>query len=332
MNDASRRDISFPWNGLTLAGTLHLPPGDDLHPLVVMMQGSGPANRDCDDYFPPIRDAFLSRGIATYSFDKPGCGESTGDWRDHAIGERSDQVEAAIEALGALEDVDGTSIGVWGQSQGGWMAQMIAARRPDLPFAIANSGPSIGVERQDRYGCEHMMRSEGHTEDEIEQALKFITRLHEAAREGVEYATIEAELLADARGEPWYGYATVDDEADWRSGCRFVTEGYEPIEALTRIRGPFLAVYGGRDVLGPAWQSARDTGDALAEAGNRDATVVVFPDGDHRIGSTGGGFVPGYLDLLADWIAVRAAAESDDRPSPVAHGTSNRVGRVTGSG
>ena len=303
---ATHLNLTFAWRGLTLAGTLHVPAVPGSRPAVVMMQGSGPADRDSDGYFIPIREAFTARGIATYSFDKPGCRESTGDWRDYALEDRADQVIAALDMLRRHPALDAERIGVWGQSQGGWMAQILAARLPELPFAIANSGPSIGVAEQDLYGCEHEMRSLGHSEDDIEAALAFMRRLHDEARRNSDFASIERDLLASARNHPWYGYADVEDAADWRFGCKIVIEGYEPRVSLERIRCPFLAIYGGRDVLVPAWRSAEETGRALEEAGNGDAAVVVFAAGDHRIrDASGEGFVPGYLDLLADWVTHR---------------------------
>jgi pimeloyl-ACP methyl ester carboxylesterase len=76
--------------------------------------------------------------------------------------------------------------------------------------------------------------------------------------------------------------------------------------ALERIRIPFMAICGGQDVLVPAWRCAQETGDALERARNPDATVVVFPGGDHRMqDATTGGFVDGYLELLCDWIVRR---------------------------
>lgn len=312
--EAKHLDLTFQWRGLTLAGTLNLPQAAGPSPAVVMMQGSGPADRDCDGYFIPIREAFLMRGIATFAFDKPGCGASTGDWRDYALEDRADQVVGALETLQRHRALDSGRIGVWGQSQGGWMAQILAARRTRLPFAIANSGPSIGVVEQDLYGCEHEMRARGHSQDDIDAALAFVTRLHDEARRGSDFATIEADFLASAREEPWYGYAQVEDEADWRFSCKLVDEGYEPRMTLRRIRCPFLAIYGGRDVLVPAWRGAEDTGRGLEEAGNRDAMVVVFAAGDHRIrDASGEGFAPGYLDLLGDW-ARRQSFPGRDSP------------------
>ena len=304
-------EIEFAWRGLTLAGTLHLPGGAGPHPATVMMQGSGPADRASDGYFPPIRNAFLDQSMATFSFDKPGCGASTGDWRDYGLFDRADQVSAALAVIRARPDVDADRVGVWGQSQGGWMAQILASRPLGLAFAIANSGPSIGVVEQDLYGCEHSMRAEGHSEPDIEHALRFIAELHEAAQLGRSYADIAGTVEA-ARSESWYGYAEVEDEADWRFGRILVQEDYQPMESLRQIACPFLAIYGGSDVLVPAWRSAENTGHALAAAELEDGTVVVFPSGDHRIRG-GGEFVPGYLSLLSTWAAERVAVRSRRR-------------------
>jgi len=273
-----------------------------------MLQGSGAADRDSDGYFPPIRDTFLSRGIAVYSFDKPGIGASSGDWRHYALAGRTNQALAAIALLRGHDDIDPRRVGVWGHSQGGWLVQMIAARLPDLAFAIANSGCAIGVEEQDRYGCEHTMRAEGKSEEQIERALAFINAVHAAALRGDDYASVERHLLEPSRSEPWYGYLAVDDAEDWGGISRFVTERYEPAEALAQAHCPFLALFGALDVLVPAWESAMIYAQALREAGNRDATIVVFPQGNHRIlVAETGAFATGYLDLLADWTAKRVA-------------------------
>lgn len=295
--------IAFKWNDIDLVGALHLPDLDSPSPVVVMIQGSGPSDRTSNGYFPPIRDAFLAAGVGTFAFDKPGCGDSSGDWRDHGLLARADQVRAAINTLRRHTSVQTESIGVWGQSQGGWLVQMLAAQLSNLPFAIANSGPSIDLPSQDLYGCEHSMRASGHTEAHIQLALSFVADIHGAARDGLSYEDVEAQLLASARTQPWYSYMTIDDETDWQLVIRFTTDEYSPLEAIRQISCPFLAVYGGRDVLLPAWQSARETGHALQRAGNADSAVVVFPEGDHRIKHTNGTFVSGYLDLLTDWTA-----------------------------
>lgn len=296
-------DIDVPWRGETLAGTLHRP-DDWSGPIVLMMQGSGPSDRDADGYFVPIRRAFLGRGIATYSFDKPGCGVSTGDWRRHALFDRANQAAAVLGALADRTDVDAGALGVWGHSQGGWLAQIVGAEHPDLAFAIANSGPSIGVEQQDLYGCEHTLRSTGHDDTSVAAALAHMAAIHAAARRRVTYDEVEATLLAPARANDWVSYFDVDDEHDWAEVLAFAAEEYDPVATIRRVRCPFLAVFGALDVLVPAWRSARETGEALVEC--PDATVIVFPKADHRIQIAGPlDFSPGYLALLGQWAADR---------------------------
>lgn len=299
-----QRELSFEWNGLQLAGTLHLPEQLPPYPEVLMLQGSGPEDRDSDGYFGPIRNAFLSRGLATFSFDKPGVGASTGDWHDFDLAARADQAVAALNLLRAQEDIDPQRVGVWGHSQGGWLVQMLAARLPDLAFAVANSGPAIGVEGQNLAGCEHTLRARGKSEAEIAAALEFLRALHEAGQRGDDFSTVEARLLQPARDQPWYGYFPLEDPADWRIVSRLIQEAYEPLEALERAGCPFLAIFGALDRLVPSWESAELTGRALGRAGNGDTCVVVFPTGDHRIQEAGtDDFVTGYLDLLGGWAA-----------------------------
>jgi len=305
VTDAQARELSFVWEGLELAGTLRLPAGPGPHAAVLMMQGSGPADRENDGYFAEIREAFLPRSIATFSFDKPGCGASAGDWRDYGLLARGDQAEAAVLLLRAQPEVDSTRVGVWGQSQGGWLAQIVASRPLQLAFAIANSGPSIGVIEQNLFGCEHSMRAAGHPEADIRSAVEFIEILHDAARRDTPYAEI-AELVSAVESQPWYGYTEVEDEADWGFGKLLVNEDYDPLPALRSVQCPFLAIFGGRDVLVPAWRGATDCGRALLDSGVADSAVIVFPAGDHRIRDAATDeFVAGYLDTLGDWAARR---------------------------
>lgn len=308
MLELTEQELDFAWSGLTLAGVLHLPSGESPHPAVLMLQGSGAADRDCGGYFVRIRQAFLARQIATFAFDKPGCGASAGDRRNYGLEGRADQATAALEALRGHSAVDAERVGIWGQSQGGWLVQLLASRLPDLSFAIANSGPSINVQEQDLYGCEHTMRSQGHPEHTIEESLAFVREVHEAAERGTDYATVNTRILRQARDKPWYAsYLTIDDAEDWHHFRLMVEDQYEPRDALTQIRCPFLAIYGGLDLLVPAWKSAEESGCALQRAETTDASVVIFPDGDHRIQDPRTGeFVAGYLDHLGDWTAQRA--------------------------
>lgn len=300
--------LSFDWNGLKLAGSLHLPSGAGPHPTVLMSQGSGPADRDSGGYFEPIRQAFIDRDVATFAFDKPGCGESSGDWRHYALEGRAEQVLAALEVVRHHPTVDGERVGIWGHSQGGWLVQMLAGRRHALAFAIASSAPTIGVEEQILYDCEQTIRTQGYADQEIRDALTLTRALHEAATKDTDYESISRQLLGPASLRSWFeGYPSIDGERDWQHVKLLIGEPHQPMSDLRRITCPFLAVYGGLDTLLPPWQGVEESGRSLAAAESTDTAVVVFPLGDHRLqNAETKEFVHGYLDLLGDWTAKRA--------------------------
>ncbi|MCO5176204.1 MAG: alpha/beta hydrolase [Thermomicrobiales bacterium] len=297
------QSLSFSWRDLSLVGTLHLPEGDEPHPAIVMLQGSGESDRDSYGYFPPIRDALLRRGIAVYSFDKPGIGESNGDWRGYALYDRADQGMAAIEAVRGADGIDSQCVGVWGHSQGGWIVQILAADHPELPFAVASAGPGIDVTAQDLYGCEQLLRKAGLSDDEIQRSLAEFEAVHHAAMRGDDFTTVQ-QMLQGAKDELWYQYLPIEDAEFWQMMVAFTQEAYDPPATLARIQGPFLAVFGSLDPLLPARESARICSEALDAAGNANGTVALFSGANHRllIEETGE-FAGGYLDLLGAWVA-----------------------------
>src|SRR5207302_7337880 len=133
---------------------------------------------------------------------------------------------------------------------------------------------------------------------DIARAIEFMRAIHVAAERQDDYATVSRTLLDAARGQPWASYLTFDEADDWGLVLLFFAEAYIPVEALSRIRCPFLSVFGGLDVLLPAHKNAEIVGHALHAAGNPDVTIAIFPRGNHRMLVPGTNeFVAGYLDL-----------------------------------
>ena len=227
---------------------------------------------------------------------------------DEPLEARAEQLATALELVRNHPAITDERVGIWGHSQGGWLVQKLAGRRHPLAFAIANSGPTIGVKEQILYNCEQTIRNHGYDQQEIRDALTLTRALAQAAAEGADFESISGQLLKPASLQSWYdSYPTIDDASDWHHTKLLMGERHEPLSDLERITCPFLAVYGGLDTLLPPWQGAEESGRALAAAESRDVTVVVFPLGDHRIQDPDTkDFVDGYLNLLGGWIADRA--------------------------
>jgi len=295
------KEMRIQHGDATLVGTLHLPDGDGPLPAIIMLQGSGATNRDAEGYFLPIRETFLGRGVAVLSWDKPGIGASTGDWRTRTLHDRADEALTAIEWLSEQQEIDPARVGIWGHSQGGWVGPLATSQSSKVAFLIINSGPGVGPHEQDFFGVEHTLRRDGATEEEIEQALAFMEALHDASNRQLPYAETFATVLEPARGTRGATYFGELSEQDWQFFLRNAQHPFDPPPALERITCPVLAIFGEHDSLVPVEQSVEIFKRTLA--GNDDVTIRIFSGADHRI-QVGGPltFAPGYLDLLGDWL------------------------------
>lgn len=138
----------------TIAGILIRPNNKDNTPAVVFQQGSG--NHSFDGYeteaWGPhkfyLEDVLLEQGYAILYCNKRGLGGSSGNWRKNSLYGRADDAYAAVRYLKTLPFIDSSRIGVSGHSQGGWIAQIVAAQHEDIAFIIALAGPTVGVRAQ----------------------------------------------------------------------------------------------------------------------------------------------------------------------------------------
>src|SRR6267142_6615271 len=141
--EAAPETVTFRNGGIEFTGTLELPDGPAPYPAIVLLTGSDPSPRDAP-FFEDLRRRFTERGFAALSFDKRGVGDSGGKYEetpdfDVAAGDGL----AAVQLLRGRPDIDSTRVGVWGVSQGGWLALLMAAKSPRVAFVINVSGPGV---------------------------------------------------------------------------------------------------------------------------------------------------------------------------------------------
>jgi dienelactone hydrolase len=136
------------------AATLTLPPGTGPFPAVAMVHGSGPATRE---EFQSFAAYLASRGLAVLAGDKRGIGQSLGTYPGERATEPTLDVlarDAQAEAryLATLPEIDDARIGLFGDSQAGWIIPLAASREPAVRFAVAVVGPTATVGESDLWG------------------------------------------------------------------------------------------------------------------------------------------------------------------------------------
>ncbi|WET76642.1 prolyl oligopeptidase family serine peptidase [Amycolatopsis sp. QT-25] len=277
---APNGDVSFTSHGVTLHGTVVAPEGrGGLAPGIVMVHGSG--EHDRDDYRAEA-EAFAEAGIATLIYDKRTEGYSLFE-RDYAV--LADDALAAVRALRSRPGVDPARVGVWGLSEGGWVAPLAASKAKDVAFAVTVGANGVSPDRQQSWAFETYLRHGGVTGSMVDMVAS--TNMRTLAGAGL-----------------------------------FPEAGYDPVPVLEKVRQPVLGLWGELDRLTPPGEAVRIFRETLERAGNRQYTLKVLPKAQHGLRRTTDGFdkldgfAPGYLDLVGAWVNGVRNEPSADPPPP----------------
>lgn len=131
-----------------LAGSFTKPATGENFPVVLMITGSGPQDRDetigKHKPFAVIADYLTRQGIAVLRVDDRGVGKSTGDFSQATSADFATDVLAGIDYLKTRTDIDPKKIGLIGHSEGGIIAPYVAARSKDVAFIVLLAGPVTG--------------------------------------------------------------------------------------------------------------------------------------------------------------------------------------------
>jgi uncharacterized protein len=136
------REIGVEAKGARLAGTLCLPEERGQFPVVLMVHGSGPLDRDQNmkgqklDVFNSIAHRLAQVGVGSVRYDKRGCGASGGDYYAAGHHELVDDVVGWFDLLVSAEHTRAEQVFLLGHSEGCLVAAQAGLRRPQLAGLI----------------------------------------------------------------------------------------------------------------------------------------------------------------------------------------------------
>jgi pimeloyl-ACP methyl ester carboxylesterase len=306
----TQTDVAFQNGNVRLAGTLTLPKSAGKHPVIILLHGSGPEDRD---YLLPFILFAVRHGVALLAYDKRGVGGSTGDWKKSSFNDLAGDALAALDFLKSRNDIEHKEIGVFGVSQGGWIGPLVASQAKDIAFVISVSGPAVTPAEETLDYMQSELRINGTPPNEIEEAVSLTKLAYSYAQsgEGWDSYISAREKLTNKPWLPYIGVPATPDDPEW-TFMRLIYF-YDPEPALKELRCPTLALFGGRDLNVLPEKNRAKWESALREAGNHDYTLLVFPNGNHALMEATTGslkefpslkqFVPEYSTTLLTWMS-----------------------------
>ncbi len=317
-------------HGITLAGTLTIPDYKKNYPAVVMVTGSGPQNRDEELFmhkpFLVIADYLTRHGIAVLRYDDRGFGESVGNYNMSTTKDFADDAMMVVNYLRKHNNIDKNNIGIIGHSEGGIIAEMLAAdKKNKINFIVLLAAPGVKtselmldqnrdistlnkidtaiINRNYKLNSElyQVIKTEKNNlnaNKKIQKVFdKYTKDLTEKQREeqGLTKNFINSIIFQSLT--PWFKY--------------FIK--IEPADYLQKITCPVLALGGEKDLQIKANKNLKAIKDNISKNGNKNVTVKEMPELNHLFQHCETGlpqnykdiketFAPEALKIISDWI------------------------------
>ncbi|WP_143180340.1 alpha/beta hydrolase family protein [Bowdeniella nasicola] len=227
-------------------------------PGMVFLHGAGTATHR---QFEPHARAIASTGIVTIVPDKRLDTYTTAE-RDYVAMARD--YRASGEYLQSLPEIDRTKVGYYGESEGAYIASIIAGSYPDSAFLILVSAPVVPPREQATYATDNYLRN---------------THVPEPL------LTIIPRGLGPQMPGGVLSYADFD---------------VRPY--LERVKAPVFMAYGTGDTSMPIVQGAQQVIADIAKNGNSAYTVRYYANANHGI-KVNQQIVPAFLRDVSRWTA-----------------------------
>lgn len=314
---------------IQLAGTLTLPDHGGKFPAVVLISGSGPQNRNEElmghKPFLVLSDYLTRQGIAVLRYDDRGTAQSKGSFGTSTSADFSKDAEAAFQYLQGRSEIDPTRIGFIGHSEGGIIAPMVAARRPEVAFIALLAGTGIPGDQLLLLQQELIAKASGVNAADIEKMIAFNRQTMRLVAEVPQPDSLKKALTTYIQ-QCFAQKGTIDlpenmSEAQFTQlNVRQLTSPwmrffipYDPAPTLERVHCPVLALNGEKDLQVPPQVNLVAIQKALEKAGNSAVTIRQFQGLNHLFQECTTGdpaeyesieqtMAPIVMDTLATWI------------------------------
>jgi hypothetical protein len=314
---------------ITLAGTLTLPNKNGTFPVVILISGSGPQDRDESFMghkpFLVLADHLTKQGIGVLRFDDRGHGESTGDFGNATTEDFSKDVLSAIAYLKTRNDIDIENIGLIGHSEGGIIAPLAANNSKDVAFMVllastGVSGAELSV-MQSKTLRQFPVKDEVAYEKNVREAIAIVTSNKNALEIKNELTThyndfIRPILMSlNVPEEKINLFIDSQVKTSVKPWSRYFLQ-YNPADEIEKLEIPVLSLNGSKDTQVNVKINQEGIRNALIKGENKDYKIVELENLNHFFQECETGkmdeyrkieqtFSPTALKEISNWILKR---------------------------
>lgn len=289
-------EVVFPNKeaNITLAGTLTLPSKNGTFPVVILISGSGPQDRDetfmGHKPFLVLADHLTKQGIGVLRFDDRGQGESTGDFGRATTEDFSKDVLSAIAYLKTRKEVDKNNIGLIGHSEGGIIAPLAANNTNDVAFMVllastGISGAELSV-MQSKTLREFPVEDEEDYEKNARKAIAIVTSDKSEQEIKTEliahYNDFLRPILSGLKVPEKNIDAFISNQVNTsiKPWSRYFLQ-YNPADEIEKLKIPVLSLNGSKDTQVNAKINQNGIRQALIRGGNQDYKIIELENLNH---------------------------------------------------
>lgn len=317
---------------ITLAGTLTLPKENGLFPVVILISGSGPQNRDEEllghKPFLVLSDFLTRNGIAVLRYDDRGTAQSEGDFKAATSADFATDVESAIEYLKTRKEIDKKQIGLIGHSEGGIIAPMVANKSKDVAFIVLLAGTGLPgdqilLSQQRLIGKASGVRDELLQENELinKKAFDVVKKSNSLEQLEDDLTNLLNKFLVDnpitdiPQGMSSDDFVKLQITQVVNPWMQYFIK-YDPSLALEKVKCPVLALGGEKDLQVPSKENLEAIKNALTKGENKNVTIKELANLNHLFQESNTGspneyatieqtFSPIALNEILRWIQAQ---------------------------
>lgn len=316
--------------GITLAGTLTLPKKEGVFPVVILISGSGPQNRDEElvghKPFLVLSDFLTKNGIAVLRYDDRGTAQSTGNFKNSTSLDFATDALAAVNYLLTRKEINKQKIGLIGHSEGGLIAPIVATNSKNISFIVLLAGPGLPGNQLLLLQQKIIAEAAGMSDAAIQKAQeinKTAFNIIAKSKSSEQLKTdITAYMTQVSKTDPNKPAGMTEAEYIKMQTDKILTPWmvtfltFNPAPTLEKVKCPVLALNGAKDLQVAPKENLTTIKEALLKGGNKNITIKELPNLNHLFQECKTGlpqeyatieqtFAPIALNEILDWIKIQ---------------------------